>query len=203
MIGGAVDIDEVCTDSRTIQPGSLFIALKGRNFDGHAFVPQAVEKGVAAVVVDRRMDIDVPQLIVEDTNRALGMLGAAIKNQIQPKTIAITGSVGKTTVKEMAAAILSRLGNVLATKGNFNNDIGVPLTLLRLEPEHDYAVIELGANHAGEIAYTTGLTNPDVVLINNVAEAHLEGFGDIYGVIRAKGESLHPLRPGQYCRGQC
>lgn len=188
MIGGAIDIDKVSTDTRTIEPGALFIALKGANFDGHKFVNLAIEKGAAAVVVDHKMDIQVPQIVVEDTTAALGALGAAIKAQLRPKTIAITGSVGKTTVKEMAAAILSRLGNVLATQGNFNNEIGVPLTLLRLEPQHDYAVIELGANHPGEIAYTTGLTKPDVCMINNVAAAHLEGFVDLYGVARAKGE---------------
>ncbi len=188
MIGGAVEIDQVSTDTRTIEPGALFIALKGANFDGHKFIDQAIEKGASAVVVDHQMDIKVPQLVVKDTKAALGALGAAIKAQIRPKTIAITGSVGKTTVKEMAAAILSRLGNVLATQGNFNNEIGVPLTLLRLEPQHDYAVIELGANHPGEIAYTTGLTKPDVCIINNVAAAHLEGFIDVYGVARAKGE---------------
>jgi UDP-N-acetylmuramoyl-tripeptide--D-alanyl-D-alanine ligase len=188
MIGGALDIDEVSTDTRTINPGALFIALKGPNFDGHRFAEQAIKSGASAILVDHELDVTVPQIVVIDTTEALGALGAAIKAQLQPKTIAITGSVGKTTVKEMVAAILSRLGNVLATKGNFNNEIGVPLTLLRLEPQHDYAVIELGANHPGEIGYTTGLTKPDVCMINNVAAAHLEGFIDLYGVARAKGE---------------
>ena len=188
MVGGAVKITKVSTDTRTIEPGSLFIALKGPNFDAHAFIEQAVEKGAACVVVDHKVDVAIPQIIVEDTTKALGQLGAAIKEQVRPKTVAITGSVGKTTVKEMCAAILSRLGNVLATKGNFNNEIGVPLTLLRLEEHHDYAVMELGANHPGEIAYTTGLVKPDVAVINNVAAAHLEGFVDLYGVARAKGE---------------
>jgi UDP-N-acetylmuramoyl-tripeptide--D-alanyl-D-alanine ligase len=188
MVGGSVDIEFVSTDTRTIEQGALFIALRGGNFDGHQFVDQAIARGAGAVVVDHQLDIDIPQIIVADTTSALGALGSAIKEQVQPKTIAITGSVGKTTVKEMVAAILSRLGNVLATKGNFNNEIGVPLTLLRLELEHDYAVIELGANHPGEIAYTTGLTKPDVCVINNIAPAHLEGFIDIQGVARAKAE---------------
>lgn len=188
MVGGAIDIDKVSTDTRAIESGSLFIALKGANFDAHEFIEQAIEKGAAAVVVDHQMDLNVPQIVVENTTSALGALGAAVKAQLQPKTIAITGSVGKTTVKEMCAAILSRLGNVLATKGNFNNEIGVPLTLLRLDESHDYAVIEQGANHPGEIAYTTGLSKPDVCMINNVAAAHLEGFIDLYGVARAKGE---------------
>ena len=188
MIGGSVSIDSVSTDTRTIIPGSLFVALRGGNFDGHQFVDQAIEKGAVAVVVDKQLDVNIPQIVVQNTTRALGALGAGIKNQLRPKTVAITGSMGKTTVKEMVAAILSRLGNVLATAGNFNNDIGVPLTLLRLEEAHDFAVMELGANHRGEIAYTTGLTQPDVCMINNIAPAHLEGFGDIDGVARAKAE---------------
>ena len=188
MVGGSVSIDSVSTDTRTIDTGALFIALRGGNFDGHQFVDQAIEKGAAAVIVDHKLDVDVPQIVVADTTRALGALGAAVKNQINLKTVAITGSMGKTTVKEMVAAVLSRLGDVLATAGNFNNDIGVPLTLLRLDEQHDYAVMELGANHRGEIAYTTGLVQPDVCMINNIAPAHLEGFGDIDGVARAKAE---------------
>ncbi len=188
MVGDALDIDKVSTDTRHIEPGALFIALRGPNFDGHLFVEQAIEKGAAAIVVDHQLDVDVTQIVVKDTTEALGALGAAVKATVNPKTIGITGSVGKTTVKEMTAAIVSRLGTVLATKGNFNNEIGVPLTLLRLEPQHEYAVIELGANHPGEIARTTTLAKPDVCMINNVAEAHLEGFVDLYGVARAKGE---------------
>jgi UDP-N-acetylmuramoyl-tripeptide--D-alanyl-D-alanine ligase len=188
MVGDALDIDKISTDTRYIEPGALFIALRGPNFDGHQFVEQAIKKGAALIVVDHQLEVDVPQLVVKDTTEALGALGAAVKAKLQPKTIAITGSVGKTTVKEMTAAIMSCLGTVLATKGNFNNEIGVPLTLLRLEPQHDFAVIELGANHPGEIAHTTTLVKPDVCMINNVAEAHLEGFVDLYGVARAKGE---------------
>ncbi|MFT4994066.1 MAG: UDP-N-acetylmuramoyl-tripeptide--D-alanyl-D-alanine ligase, partial [Paraglaciecola sp.] len=124
---------------------------------------------------------------------ALGLLAAAVKTLIAPKTVAITGSSGKTTVKEMVAAILSRRGKVLATQGNFNNDIGVPLTLLRLEQEHEFAVIELGANHLGEIAYTTDLVKPDVATVVNAAAAHLEGFGSLLGVARAKSEIFKGL----------
>ncbi|MFT4925585.1 MAG: UDP-N-acetylmuramoyl-tripeptide--D-alanyl-D-alanine ligase, partial [Phenylobacterium sp.] len=188
LVGDVIDISNVSTDTRTITVGDLFIALKGPNFDGHKFVAKAIEQGAGAVIVDHQLDIAIPQIIVTDTTRALGQLSAAIKAKMQLKTIAITGSVGKTTVKEMTASILSGLGRVLATKGNFNNEIGVPLTLLRLQPEDDFAVIELGANHSGEIAYTTGLTQPDVTLVNNVAAAHLEGFVDLHGVARAKGE---------------
>ena len=135
----------------------------------------------------------VPVIVVKDSRYALGQLGAGVKARCQVKTVAITGSSGKTTVKEMCAAILRQCGQVLATQGNFNNDIGVPLTLLNLTPNDDYAVIELGANHRGEIAYTTRLTRPDVVLINNVSPAHVEGFGDIWGVARAKSEIVKGL----------
>mgnify|MGYP003667959109 FL=1 len=133
------------------------------------------------------------QIVVQDSKVALGLLSKAIKAEVAPKTVAITGSSGKTTVKEMVAAILSVHGDVLATKGNFNNDIGVPLTLLRLEPQHRFAVIELGANHLGEIAYTTELVQPDVATITNAAAAHLEGFGSLLGVARAKSEIFKGL----------
>ena len=186
-------VDSINTDSRSLVAGQLFIALKGPNFDAHRFIEQVVKQGCAAVIVDHLQAINIPQIVVKDTRLALGKLGAYIKEKISPKTVGITGSSGKTTVKEMTAAILSRLGNVLATQGNFNNDIGVPLTLLRLTDEHDFAVIEMGANHLGEIAYTTNLVKPDVAVINNIAPAHLEGFGDLCGVARAKGEIFEGL----------
>ncbi len=132
LIGDNHPISDVSTDSRTISAGALFIALKGPNFDGSRFVADVMAKGAAAIVVDRPLDCDISQIVVADTRLALGQLGAAVKARLQPKTIAVTGSAGKTTVKEMLAAILSRCGQVLATQGNFNNDIGVPLTLLRL-----------------------------------------------------------------------
>src|SRR5690554_3375610 len=190
-------IGNVTIDSRQVVSGDLFIAIKGPSFDGHDYAEQALEKGAVAVVVERSMQLNGPQIIVENSRYALGQLAAAVKKETAPKTIAITGSSGKTTVKEMLATILrSHLqgqGDVLATAGNFNNDIGVPLTLLRLTHEHKYAVLELGANHRGEIAYTTGLTKPDVAVINNVAPAHVEGFGDICGVARAKMEIFREL----------
>ncbi|PCI60909.1 MAG: UDP-N-acetylmuramoyl-tripeptide--D-alanyl-D-alanine ligase [Gammaproteobacteria bacterium] len=186
-------VTQLNTDSRAISRGELFLALKGPNFDGHRFVEQVAEKGAVAVIVDHQQNIALPQIIVRDTHIALGKLAAFNKARVAPKTVGITGSSGKTTVKEMTAAILSRLGKVLATQGNFNNDIGVPLTLLRLEQQHDFAVIEMGANHIGEIAYTTHLVKPDVAVINNIAAAHLEGFGDLCGVARAKGEIFESL----------
>lgn len=181
------------TDSRTIDTGHVFVALRGPNFDSNLFVQQVKDKGAIAVIVDRPSLVDIPQFIVKDTLIAYGKLAAKVAATVNTKTIAITGSVGKTSVKEMCAAILAQKGKVLATKGNFNNEIGVPHTLMRLDPSHEYAVIELGANHIGEIAYTTELTQPDVAILNNVAEAHLEGFGDIYGVVRAKGEIFNSL----------
>ncbi|WP_019677041.1 UDP-N-acetylmuramoyl-tripeptide--D-alanyl-D-alanine ligase [Arsukibacterium perlucidum] len=196
FIGQDHQISEVSTDSRTISRGALFIALKGPNFDGSRFAADVSAKGAAAIVADRPLECDISQIVVADTRLALGQLGAAVKARLQPKTIAVTGSAGKTTVKEMLAAILSRCGQVLATQGNFNNDIGVPLTLLRLTAEHQFAVIELGANHAGEIAYTTSLVKPNVAIITNAAASHLEGFGDTYGVARAKGEIFSGLADG-------
>lgn len=201
----ALIVDNVITDSRAIkveqsspeQLETVFLALKGPSFDGHRFVTQVIEKGCQAVIVDHPIDgVDtdkVAQIVVNDTRIALGKIGAYVKEQVAPKTIGITGSSGKTTVKEMLAAILSRLGKVLATDGNFNNDIGVPLTLLHLSEDDDFAVIEMGANHIGEIAYTTELVKPDVAMINNIAAAHLEGFGDLCGVARAKGEIFSGL----------
>ncbi len=202
---GAVIIKQIVTDSRALQMGEVFLALKGPNFDGHRFLKKVEHLGCSAVIVDHlfiqndsqpdneQAQLKIPQIVVKDTRIALGKIAAYIKTKVAPKTVGITGSSGKTTVKEMVAAILSRLGNVLATNGNFNNDIGVPLTLLRLEKQHDFAVIEMGANHLGEIAYTTDLVKPDVAIINNIAAAHLEGFGDLCGVARAKGEIFEGL----------
>ncbi len=187
-------IGEISTDSRSITPGQVFLALKGPNFDGSKFVVQVKEKGAIAVIVDQPIDVEITQFIVPDTLKALGQLGKAVIQSVNPKVIAITGSVGKTSVKEMCAAILARKGKVLATKGNFNNEIGVPLTLLRLSEDDEYAVVELGANHIGEIDYTSALTQPNVAILNNVAEAHLEGFGSIEGVVQAKGEIFNSLK---------
>ncbi|GAA0354392.1 UDP-N-acetylmuramoyl-tripeptide--D-alanyl-D-alanine ligase [Bowmanella denitrificans] len=187
------DISGVSTDTRTLQTGDLFVALSGPNFDGHGFVEMAEQKGAAALIVSQPVKSCLPFILVPDTKLALGKLAGAVRQLVPVKTVAITGSSGKTTVKEMVAAILSRKGKVLATQGNFNNDIGVPLTLLRLEADHQYAVIELGANHLGEIAYTTALTRPDVATIVNAAAAHLEGFGSLFGVARAKSEIFKGL----------
>ncbi|NAW53103.1 UDP-N-acetylmuramoyl-tripeptide--D-alanyl-D-alanine ligase, partial [Vibrio sp. V41_P2S12T139] len=189
-------IDAVSTDTRTIDRGALFVALVGERFDAHNFCQQAVDAGAGALLVEKRLDVNVPQIVVSDTKLALGEFASWVHQACQTPTVAITGSCGKTTVKEMVASILQLKGKVLFTAGNFNNDIGVPLTLLRSQQDDDYAVIELGANHIGEIAYTTQLVKPDIALVNNVAAAHLEGFGSIDGVKQAKGEIYQGLSAG-------
>lgn len=187
-IGDDVLLDGVSTDTRSLSGGELFIALRGPNFDGHDFVSKAMEKGVAAVMVDHQQDLAIPQLIVSDTRLAMGQLARAWREKFNIPVFAITGSNGKTTVKEMLASILSGQGEVHATKGNLNNDIGVPLTLFKLGKQHTSAVIEMGANHLGEIEYLVDMAKPDVAIITNAAAAHLEGFGSLQGVAKAKGE---------------
>lgn len=184
----------ICTDSRKITKQSLFIALVGEHFDGHAFALQAIKDGAVAVMVNHKIeDNSIPQIVVKDTRLALGLIAGYIRNQSHAKIVALTGSSGKTSVKEMTATILQNCGTTLYTQGNYNNDIGVPLTLLRLTKEDQFAVIELGANHIGEIAYTTQLVHPQTALINNIAEAHIEGFGSLEGVATAKGEIFEGL----------
>ncbi|MGL4859938.1 MAG: UDP-N-acetylmuramoyl-tripeptide--D-alanyl-D-alanine ligase [Enterobacteriaceae bacterium] len=195
LLGSPVTISSVTTDTRKIRKGDLFVALQGERFDGHHFAEQALAQGAAALLVSRPVALDIPQLIVPDTTQALGQLAAWVRQQVPAKVVALTGSSGKTSVKEMTAAILSRCGSVLFTEGNLNNEIGVPLTLLRLTPEHQYAVIELGANHAGEIAYTAALVQAQAALINNISQSHLAGFGSLQGVASAKGEIFAALPP--------
>ena len=195
---GNVTVTTVSTDTRQAVENGLFFALKGEKFDAHDYAEKAVEQGCVALVVERELPIAVPQIIVADTRLALGELAKWLKSTLNPKTVAMTGSSGKTTVKEMTAKILQKTAaceeNVLYTFGNLNNDLGVPMTLLRLTEQHKFAVIELGANHIGEIAYTTAIAQPDACLVNNVASAHLEGFGSIEGVAAAKGEIYRGLK---------
>ena len=186
--GDDVVFHGVSTDSRQLEQGMLFVALQGPNHDGHDHVAAAQAAGAVAAVVARPLPIDIPQLVVDDTLLALGEIAAAWRKTLGTPLVAITGSNGKTTVKEMCAAIFSQVGPTLATHGNLNNNIGVPLTLLRLSAEHRYGVIEMGANHAGEIAYLTRMVAPQVAMITNAGSAHLEGFGSLEGVAHAKGE---------------
>ena len=180
----------VSTDTRSIRDGELFFALQGPNFDGRDYVRVAREAGAAGAVVGKHVDEDIAQITVDDAKAALGRFGAAWRSQYDTTVVGVTGSNGKTTLKEMIAACLSREAPTLATRGNLNNDIGMPLMLARINETHRYAVLEMGANHAGEIAYLASLARPDVVVITNAAAAHLEGFGSIEGVAHAKGEIL-------------
>lgn len=199
--GADVRFNAVSTDTRTIAKGDLFIALRGENFDGAKFVALAVQAGAVAAVVNADSKIanaPCPVLYVSDTRLALGHLAAHWRAQFDIPLVAITGSNGKTTVKEMLAAILRAATgteeSVLATRGNFNNDIGMPLTLLRMSAAHRYAVIEMGMNHPGEIDYLSRIAVPDVALINNATGAHLQGLGSVEGVARAKGEIFDGLK---------
>lgn len=185
----SLTICNVSTDTRTVTNGALFLALLGERFDAHQFVAQAITNGAVVAVVSRPLaDVAIPQILVADTRVALGQISAWVREQLDLQIVAITGSCGKTTLKEMCATILQQTAPVLATQGNLNNEIGVPQTLLRLTPAERYAVVELGANHPGEIAWTTSLVKPDVAVINNVAAAHLAGFGSLRGVAVAKTE---------------
>ncbi|SDI42038.1 UDP-N-acetylmuramoyl-tripeptide--D-alanyl-D-alanine ligase [Ferrimonas sediminum] len=192
LLGDDVEVEQLFTDSRQVVAGGLFVAIQGEQFDGHGYVA-AVAQTAAAALVSEPQPVALPQVMVADTRLALGQLGAWLCRKLAPYRVAITGSVGKTSVKEMAAAIFRQQGETLATLGNFNNDLGVPLTLLRLEPQHRYGVFELGANHAGEIRYTSSLVRPNVAMINNVQAAHLEGFGSLEGVTAAKSEIFEHL----------
>ncbi|MGO2336120.1 UDP-N-acetylmuramoyl-tripeptide--D-alanyl-D-alanine ligase [Providencia sp.] len=188
-----LQLHNVSTDSRNIGQDCLFIALKGERFDAHNFAEQVVLAGAKALLVERLLAVDCPQVIVEDTRIAMGQLAAWVRQASKAKIVGLTGSSGKTSVKEMTASILSERGNTLYTSGNLNNDIGVPLTLFRLTDEFDYAVIEMGANHPNEIAYTTNIVKPETALVNNLFGAHLAGFGSPEGVARAKGEIYQGL----------
>ncbi|MCD4504566.1 UDP-N-acetylmuramoyl-tripeptide--D-alanyl-D-alanine ligase [Chromobacterium piscinae] len=200
LIGADGEVLRVITDSRQAQPGDLFVALKGERFDAHDFVAEVTSKGAAALVRDG-FELAGASLIQagEDTRLALGRLAAGWRETQPAIRIGVTGSNGKTTVKEMLAAILrahAGVDAVLATAGNFNNDIGLPLTLLQLKPQHRYAVIEMGMNHHGELSYLTGLTRPQVALVNNAMRAHFGHFGSTEDVARAKAEIFEGLADG-------
>lgn len=189
-------IKGVSTDTRNIKTGNLFVALSGERFDAHEFVQQAADQGAVAAVVERPVDASIPTLVVEDSLAALQALGKAWRLSLDLKVVAITGSNGKTSVKEMVASILRNEGKVGVTQGNLNNHIGVPLTLLSLSRDQQFAVVEMGANHQGEIALLTQLACPDVALITNIGNAHLEGFGSIEGIAKGKSEIYQGLKAG-------
>lgn len=197
LVGTDISFSGVSIDSRTVTDGQLFVALAGPRFDGHDYLADVKAKGAVAALVEREVaDVDLPQLVVADCRLALGQLGALNRAAFDKPVAAITGSSGKTTVKELLAAILRTRGPVLATRGNLNNDLGAPLTLLEIGVEHTAAVIELGASRIGEIRYTVGLTQPQVVIINNAGTAHVGEFGGPEKIVEAKGEILEGLGEG-------
>ena len=202
LLGADREFDAVSSDTRALPPRALFVALKGERFDGHEFLAQALARGAAGALVQesaippRESGINLPLLIVRDTRLALGQLAAYWRARFTLPLVGLTGSSGKTTVKEMLASILRVAGGeetVLATRGNLNNDIGLPLMMLELESRHRYAVLEMGMNHAGEIRYLAGLAAPDVALVNNAGRAHLEFLGTEEAIARAKGEIFESL----------
>ncbi len=178
----------ISTDSRKLEAGCLFFALQGPNFDGHEYLAEAQQRGASAAAVSRQCRTQLPLLEVSDTRLALGSLAGYWRSRFSLPVVAITGSNGKTTVRAMLEAILQRCGQTLSTQGNLNNDIGLPLTLARLGPGDEFAVLEMGANHPGEIEYLAGIAHADIGVVTNAGPAHLEGFGDVEGVARAKGE---------------
>jgi len=193
-----IDFNGISIDTRTLLPGNLYIAIQGEQFDGHQFVIDAQKKGATAAIVSQKIDCDLPQLIVKDTILALGTLTGNWRNRFSIPLIAVTGSNGKTTLKNMIASILraacqNQSELVLATEGNFNNNIGLPINLARLNEKHRYAVLEMGMNHFGEIEYLTKLAKPNIAVINNAAQAHLEGLQNVAGVAKAKGEIFSGL----------
>lgn len=188
------DIGGFSTDSRVIQANDLFIALKGEQFNGHDFLQQAEQQGAVAAIVDEVVTTALPTLKVADTTMALGELARVWRLQFHPAIVAITGSCGKTSTRALMQAILSTCGPTLASERSFNNNIGVPLTLLRLRAEHQYAVLEIGANHPGEILPLVKAVQPRVAIITNAGNAHLAGFGNIEGVARAKSEIYQTLQ---------
>ena len=178
----------ITSDSRKVRPGMLFAALPGENFDGHDYIQQAMELGAVAALVCRKVDTGLSVLKVEDVLVAMGVLAGYWRGQCRARVVGITGSNGKTTVKEMVASVLRQVGSVLATKGNYNNELGLPLTLFQLNKSDDFAILEMGASNPGDIAYLAGIARPQIGLVTNIGPAHLQGFINVEGVARAKGE---------------
>lgn len=196
LMGEDREFTRVNQDTRRLGREEFFIAIKGENFDGHDFIPQAEKLGAAGALVQRQVDSKLPQVLVQDTRKALGLYGAAWRRRFPLKLVGVTGSSGKTTLKEMIASILKVSGTTLATRGNLNNDIGMPLTLLELDASCRYAVIEMGTNHPGEIGYLAELAAPDVGVITNAGPAHLEFLRDLAGVAKEKGAIYTQLAAG-------
>ena len=193
LFGADAVIDTVVTDSRRVEPGALFVALKGEHADGHDFVVAAAASGAAGALVARRVETVLPQVLVDDVLLALGDLASTVRAQRRARVVGITGSSGKTTIKGLLAAILARRGRTHVTAGNYNNEIGLPLTLLAMPADAEYAVLEMGAGKPGDIAYLAAIARPQVALVSNIAPAHLERLGSIDGVAGTKGALYEAL----------
>ena len=196
LMGEDREFGRVTQDTRKLAAGELFVAIKGDNFDGHEFLPQAEKLGAAGALVERKRSVALSQVVVKDARKALGVYAAAWRRRFHLPLIGVTGSSGKTTLKEMLASILKQKGATLATRGNMNNDIGMPLTLLELDASDRYAVIEMGTNHPGEIEYLAKLAAPSVGVVTNAGPAHLEFLRDVAGVAREKGAMFASLAAG-------
>lgn len=194
MIGSDILVESVGTDSRHVVPGQLFVAIKGERFDGHQYAAKSIQQGAAAALISDETVSATPAVVVKDARLALGNLAGYWRKKFSLPIVAVTGSNGKTTVKEMIAAILRASdAEVLVTQGNLNNDIGMPLTLLRMQDSHSHAVIEMGMNHSGEIRYLTNIAAPDVALVNNAGTAHIGELGSREAIAEAKGEIFEGL----------
>lgn len=194
LFGKNIIINNISINTKEIIPNTLFIALKGKQFDAHFFIKEAIKKGCSAIITNRKIISCISYIIVEDTTIALGQIAACLRNIINPKILAITGSCGKTSVKEMTASILKKKHNIIYTINNQNNHIGVPITLLKLKKTDKYAVVELGTNNPGEIDYISKITQPNIALINNIYYSHLEGFKSLLGISKEKSEILSYLK---------
>ena len=193
LLGADLEVAGVAIDTRKLKAGELFVAIKGERVDGHDYAREAAMHGAAAALVTRRVDVDIPQVLVNDTQLALGDLASAVRAQRDVRVVGITGSNGKTTVKTLTASILSRHGRTHVNAGNYNNELGLPLTLLAMPADSEYAVLEMGAGKPGDIAYLAAIARPEIGLVNTIAPAHLERMGSLEGVAETKGALYQAL----------
>jgi len=193
LLGADAEVTGVAIDTRKLQPGDLFVAIKGERADGHDYLAEAAARGAVAALVTRKVDSELPQLLVDDAELALGDLASAVRAQRDVRVVGITGSNGKTTVKTLVASILSRHGRTHVSAGNFNNELGLPLTLLAMPQDTEYAVLEMGAGKPGDIAYLAAIARPDIGLVTLIAPAHLERMGSIESVAETKGALYQAL----------
>lgn len=193
LYGKNIIIDNISTNTKKFMPNSLFIALKGKKFDANSFIKEAITQGYEAVITNKKLTFCISYIVVKDTTIALGKIAAWIRNKINPTILAITGSCGKTSVKEMTASILKKTHKIIYTINNENNHIGVPITLLKLNKKDKYGVVELGTSNPGEMSYISQIAQPNVALINNIYYSHLEGFKSLLGISKEKSEILSHL----------